>query len=69
MASTLPAETASSADHFSAFRAEIQDMVSNGYTNSNIVAELARRGLTTKERTLKRRLHYGAFGDQMVLLE
>jgi hypothetical protein len=51
------AETAASADHFSSFQADIQEMVSNGYTNSNIVAELARRGLTTKERTLKRRLH------------
>jgi hypothetical protein len=44
------------AGHFSAFQANIQEMVSNGYTN-NIVAELARRGLTTKKRTLKRRLH------------
>jgi hypothetical protein len=56
MASTLPAETAS-ADQFSAFQADIQEMVSNGYTNSNIISELARRGLTTKERTLKRRLY------------
>src|SRR5271154_3345086 len=52
MASTLETE-----DQLSAFQADIQEMVSNGYTNSNIVAELARRGLTTKERTLKRRLH------------
>jgi hypothetical protein len=51
------AETAASTDHFSSFQADIQEMVSNGYTNSNIVTELTRRDLTTKERTLKRRLY------------
>jgi hypothetical protein len=36
----------------------IQEMVANGYTNSDIVADLARLGVTVTERTLKRRLHF-----------
>ena len=38
------------------YQHHIQEMVTNGYTNNDIVADLTRRGLKVSERTLKRLL-------------
>jgi hypothetical protein len=53
MTSSLPA-----ASDLAEYQHYIQEMVINGHTNNDIVADLARRGVTISNSTLKRRLHF-----------
>jgi hypothetical protein len=56
MASDLAAMAAAPEEDLAEYQHHIREMVTNGYTNSDIVADLARQGLRVTERTLKRRL-------------
>jgi hypothetical protein len=61
MAASLCSEAAVAAadqDSLAEHQHHIQEMVANSYTNSDIVADLARLGVTVTERTLKRRLQF-----------
>jgi hypothetical protein len=57
MASGLAAVMAA-APALAEYQHHIQEMVSNGYTNNDIIADLASQGLKVTKRTLKRRLQF-----------